>query len=170
MARYEKAGTSEFWTIDLEGTRVVAYAGAIGMQGKGTATEHATVGEAAAARDKLVAQQLKRGFVPVPDPPETVRYARYEKAGEGAPEIIEVEVSGQGIAAWFGKGSSGRGVVAFPTLEIARGTPGEVQKAFDEQVAQWLSHGYAQVASDDHALRTPPPPPKVKRAAKAKKS
>jgi predicted DNA-binding WGR domain protein len=170
MARYERAEKSEFWSIDVEGTQVTIYSGAIGMQGKGTATKYASTGECMAARDKLVAQQLKKGFVPVPDAPDTVKYDRYEKVGDGVTEVIEVELSDRGFAAWFGKGKTGRGVDPFATLEIARTTPDELLVAYEEQVAQWRSHGYVLASSDDHATRTPPPPPKVKPAAKAKKT
>jgi predicted DNA-binding WGR domain protein len=169
MAHYEKLEKSEFWSVDLDGTRVVVYSGAIGMLGKGTATEYATTAEAEAVRDKLVAQQRKKGFVLVPDPPDTVTYHRYEKAGDGVTEVIEVEVSDRGVVSWFGKGKTGRGVDPFATLEIARSTPDELLEAFEEQVAQWRSHGYVLVRSDDRVTRTRPPP-KVKPVAKPKKT
>ena len=55
--------SSKFWEVWIEGTTVYTRFGKIGVNGQTTVKEFSTADEAETARDKSVAEKLKKGYV-----------------------------------------------------------------------------------------------------------
>jgi uncharacterized protein (TIGR02996 family) len=157
MPRYEysEGSSSKFWEINLSGKSFTTTYGKIGAKGQTTLKTFGSEAEAKKEYEKLVAEKVKKGYVPAgkakaagePASASGKAGARYFELVEGSSsKFWEIGVEGTEVKTRYGKiGTAGQETVK----ELD--SKSEAFKEYDKLVAEKTKKGYREIAASGGA-------------------